>query len=312
MFTIGKIHLTPDDYLIRFDERFGGKKSHIDYFIEAYGYYQYNEMSDTIYEDAAGMQYHQHTVGIETFLVDGGTVDVFIRGKKATATRGDIVQITPGTPHTFYWSEGAIWRELFQQTQMPYDMLSQVRQKYYHPETYDQENDGKGTEALWFDFEPVCVEVPKEQLPEIRPYNSGLSVFKFDGIELRQKVGRWETKNVKEIWQYVLSPGYEISWNEFNPYPNLFIVQEGEVDVRVDGMDPFVAKERDILHIPNHLAGEITARGEAVLFDYNCEGYGLNAAEELYSIKVNSPDKLVELTDQILKKHKIFLRGKQK
>lgn len=311
-FTVGKIHITPDDYLVHFDERFGGKKSYINYYIAAYGLHQDNEISDTVYEDPADMGYHQHTIGVETFMVDAGSVEIIIRGKKAVATKGDIIQITPGTPHTFVWLEpNTIWREHFMQTQMPYDMLSQVRQRYYHPDTYDLATDGQGTEAIWFDFKPVAVSVPKEQMPEIRPYESGLQVFNFGGIELRQKVGRWELKNVKEIWQYVLQPGFEISWNEFNPNPVLLIVEEGELDCRIDGMEPFVAHTRDILHVPNHLAGEIKARGKVVLFDYNMVGYGLNAAEELLSIKVNEPEKFAESVEPVLAKHKVFLRGKK-
>ena len=75
------------------------------------------------------------------------------------------------------------------------------------------------------------------------------------------------------------------------PSTVLFIVQEGSVEVRIDGMEPFTAKERDVLHIPTHLSGKITALDKAVLFDYNCEGFGLRAIEELYALYAADPKK---------------------
>ena len=68
-------------------------------------------------------------------------------------------------------------------------------------------------------------------------------------IRDRLKVGRWETKGHKEIWQLVAEPGFELSWSHKNPFYSLFVVQEGTVEVRIDGMEPFTAKERDILQM---------------------------------------------------------------
>lgn len=80
-----KVHLTPDDYLIRINECYDGKRNHIDYFIEPYGPHQINEMSDTVYEDEdCVIGYHEHTTGVETFIVDGGIVlaaDGQVRGE---------------------------------------------------------------------------------------------------------------------------------------------------------------------------------------------------------------------------------------
>ncbi len=56
-----------------------------------------------------------------------------------------------------------------------------------------------------------------------------------------------------------MEPGFQLSWSAQNPFYSLFIVQEGSVEVRIDGMEKFTAKERDVLHIPTHLSGEITA-----------------------------------------------------
>lgn len=171
--------------------------------------------------------------------------------------------------------------------------------------------DGQGTDSAWYSYSPISTEGPQEAVFEVRPYKGGLQSFSFDGCVLRQKVGRWETKGHKEIWQLCAGPGFEWSWNENNPFYGLFIVQEGSVEVRIDGMEKFTANERDILHIPNHLAGEIVTREDTVLFDYNCEGYGLRAMEELYALKEQNPASLPSQAEAVLQKNQCYLRGRK-
>ncbi len=118
-YTLHDIHIDPEKtWLMDFDEYYGGKKTYSKYLIEPYGPYQHNELLDTVYVDPNHeMCYHEHTRGVETFLVDGGSVLTEICGKKAVCTKGDIVHISAYTPHKFTWIDaGTIWRELFQET----------------------------------------------------------------------------------------------------------------------------------------------------------------------------------------------------
>ena len=312
-YTLHKIHIDPDkDALMEFDEYYGGKKTSSKYFIEPYGPFQHNEMLDTVYVDPDHvMCYHEHEIGAETFLVDGGSVLTTICGKKAVCTKGDIIHLAPFTPHAFTWIDpGTIWRELFQETHMAEDCITGLRFKEYNKDAFDMSKDGQSPDSHYYTYDPVAVEVPKEEIYQIRPYNGGPIILKFPGCELRQKVARWETKGHKEIWQLCMEPGFELSWSAQNPFYSLFVVQEGSVEVRIDGMERFTAKERDILHIPSHLSGEITARNGAVLFDYNCEGQGLRAMEELYALFAADPKRAGEEADAILRKHQCYLRGR--
>ena len=170
--------------------------------------------------------------------------------------------------------------------------------------------DGQSTSSLYYDYKPATIEVPKEQIYHVRPYDQGLETFRFPGVELRLKVGRWETKGHKEVWQLVMQPGFELNWSFRNPFYNLLIVQEGQVEVHIDGMEPFTAKERDILHVPPRLSGEVLAPEGAVLFDYNCEGFGLRAIEELASLAAFAPERLADEAEGVLEKHRVFLRGR--
>lgn len=314
-YTLHDVHIVPGEVsLYDFDEYYGGKKSHSQYYIEPYGPWEHNEMLDTFYIDPGNeMCYHEHERGAETFLVDGGSVKLEIMGKWCTLTKGDIVHLPPYVPHKFTWLEaGTIWRELFQQMRMADECLEGLRFKEYHREDFDMAKDGQSTSSLYYDWTPVTHEVPKSEMYHVRPYDFGLNTFEFPGITLRQKVGRWETKGHKEIWQLLMEPGFEISWSFNNPFWGLWIVQEGSVEVRIDGIEPFTANERDIIHVPNYLAGEIFAPNGAVLFDYNCEGFGLRALEQLHSVATFTPEKLAEEAEGILKNNRVYVRGRMR
>ena len=134
-FALHDVHIVPGETsLFDFDEAYGGKRSHSQYYIEPYGPFEHNEMLDTFYLDAGNeMRYHEHERGAETFLVDGGSVQLEVCGQKCILTKGDIVHLPPYLPHKFIWlEEGTIWRELFQQMRMAEECIEGLRYKTYH------------------------------------------------------------------------------------------------------------------------------------------------------------------------------------
>lgn len=310
---IKKIHLTPEDYLTRIHECYDGKHNYIDYFIEPYGPLLQNEISDTVYEDPdCAICYHEHTKGSETFLVKRGHVEVTSLGKRTTVTCGDLIHTPAFTPHCFHWIEpGTMQREMFQETLMNEDMMANARHRVTHPETFDMMMNGKGNESLFYDYVPVTKEVPKDQLPLVRPFDKGIVEYNFEGCTMRLKVGRWETRGLKEVWQFILKPGFELSCNENISYYSLFDIHEGKVKVEIDGVDSFIANKWDMLHIPTHLSYRIKALEETVLFDFNCEGFLLRAMEEICSVQ-NNPETtdLEKAAEEILQKNGFMLRGK--
>lgn len=208
-YTLHDIHIDPEKtWLMDFDEYYGGKKTYSKYLIEPYGPYQHNELLDTVYVDPNHeMCYHEHTRGVETFLVDGGSVLTEICGKKAVCTKGDIVHISAYTPHKFTWIDaGTIWRELFQETQMGEDCIANLRFKEYNKTEFDMAKDGQSTDSLYYTYTPVTEEVPKEQIYQIRPYNSGLCIYRFEGCELRQKVAAGRQRDTRRSGSSAWSP----------------------------------------------------------------------------------------------------------
>jgi hypothetical protein len=147
--------------------------------------------------------------------------------------------------------------------------------------------------SAWFDYIiPECRDVPQEQIPCLRPYEFALAEYSFEGITLKLKVGRWETAGLKEVWQLRLSKGYKLSWEEIHPFVHLYDVYSGSVRVSLEGMEPFTAKARDLLHIPKYLAGSVEALEDTVLLDMGCQGYLTRFMDEINIYKQREPKKL--------------------
>jgi len=310
-----KIHIKPEDYFAKFMDWDDSSPCYVLDYIEPSGPFEANEMSDSIYNKGDFIPYHEHQRGVEVFLIDKGSVECQIRGKRAVATAGDIVVITPYVSHGFrFLEDGVVWRELFQQIQMNEGILQLNRVREYHPETA---KDPKFNESVFkrdgtefFDWEPALRDVDKSEIPQIRPYGYAMDRFDLDGISFLQKASRLETDGNKEVWQIRADKGMAMRWNEWNPHVNLFVVCSGSVEVKLDGMDSFTAAPRDILNIPNHLAGSLKMQEDSVLLDYNCRGYLYRALEELESLKAKDPEACAsdEVRDAVFKRSDYFIR----
>jgi len=312
-----KIHIKQDDYFAKFMDWDDSSPCYVLYYIEPSGPFEANEMSDSIYGKGDFVPYHEHQRGSEVFLIDNGTVECQIRGKRAVAGKGDMIVITPYVSHGFVFLEdGVIWRELFQQIQMNEGILQLDRVREYHPETAKDpafnESVLKRDGTDFFPWKPSLRDVDKSEIPQIRPYDYAIDRFDLEGISFLQKVTRLETNGNKEVWQIRANKGIVMNWNEWNPHNILFVVYSGSVLVKLDGMEPFTAGERDILNIPNYVAGSIEIEEDAVLLDYNCRGYLYRALDEMEALKASDPTAYHDsaVRDDILKRADYFISWK--
>jgi len=312
-----KIHIKQDDYFAKFMDWDDTSPCYVLYYIEPTGPFEANEMSDSIYSKGDFIPYHEHHRGLEVFLVDNGSVECHIRGKRAVAEKGDMVVITPYVPHGFtFLEDGVIWRELFQQIQMNEGILKLNRVREYHPETAVDpafmESVMRRDGTVFFAWEPRLRDVEKAEIPQIRPYDYSIDRFDLEGISFLQKVERLETNGHKEVWQIRADKGIELSWNEWNPHSNLFVVCSGSVLAEIDGMDAFTAGERDIINIPSYLAGRLSAKEDCVLLDYNCVGFLYRALDELAALKEKDTAAYADsaVRDDILGRADYFIRWK--
>ena len=295
-----RIHITPDDVLANIDEIPDGTepRARCKYYIIPYGQNGINEACEANYYIGNRVPYHEHRSGFETFLVDGGAIEVIALSKKATARKGDIVHISPFIPHAIHALEdNSIWRAFHQNLWLADLMVDERALRDRHWDTvftdsFRQDNDMRNG-STWFSYAlPECVDVPVCELPNLRPYDFGISDYSFDGITLKLKVGRWETQGVKEVWQLRLSSGYAMSWNEVHPFTHLYDVFSGSVRLTLEGMEPIIARARDLLHIPRFIAGRIETLEDTVLLDMGCQGYLTRLMDELNVYKVKESAKL--------------------
>jgi quercetin dioxygenase-like cupin family protein len=295
-----RIHITPADVLADIDEIPDGSepRSRCKYYIEPYGTFGINEVCEANYYTGNRVPYHEHRAGFETFLVDGGAIEILSLSKKAPAKKGDIVHITPFTPHSIHALEdNSIWRAFHQGLWLTDFMIDERAFRDRHWDAFFDPEFKKATGARdtssWFDYAiPECRDVPPEQLLCLRPYDFALAEYAFEGVTLRLKVGRWETLGAKEVWQLLLSPGYALSWDELHPFPHLYDVYSGSVRVTIEGMEPFTANARDIIHVPKYLGGTIETLEDTVLLDMGCQGYLTRFMDELNTFRVREPAKL--------------------
>lgn len=244
-----------------------------------------NECSDTIYKKGDHVNYHIHKKGCETFYIAKGSVEVTVRGRRCVITEGDILHLPPNTAHGFtYLEDGTVWRELFHDIDMAGSTINKNRIKDNYPGMYEE------TEfRAWYldkvgNFpreEPVHVkDTKKEDVWEVRTHDFGFSTFVFDKVVLKQKVGRWETDNVHEVWMATMKQGAYIEWGRPYDESNLFFIAKGKVRFNVLG-EEFTASGDNIVYIPEFTKFSICAEEDGTeVFDYGCTARLLDLLED--------------------------------
>jgi mannose-6-phosphate isomerase-like protein (cupin superfamily) len=135
-------------------------------------------------------------------------------------------------------------------------------------------------------------DVDKSELHEVRVHDFAFSLFSLDGLVLRQKVGRWECNNVKEIWQAIMQEGVKISWETPHKEPELFLVEGGALKVTVMG-EEYTAAADSVISIPPYTVFSIEALQDGtVVYDCGCSAHLLSMLEDLESVRKNDPQRI--------------------
>lgn len=248
---------------------------------------QINEAGDVYYIKDARVAYHDHQRGYETFLIDGGAVESTLNHKQCVVEQGDLMHIRPGVYHGFHHLvENTIWREVFQEMDMYHSCNQRDILRELRPDILEQEEfQRKRRQRLGSHHRemPLAVPVSKHEIPQVRPKGFALRSFRFPGMELGLKVGRWETDGEREIWEISLKKPVTLEFAEpFDSSP-LYAVMSGTVKVSLfDGMEEYTAQPRDFLHIPAYTPHSLTVEGPAVILAYNVQSQLLNALEVLH------------------------------
>lgn len=308
-----RIHISPDDFLCELDEIADGSepRSRCKLYIEPYGKYGLNEVCEANYFAGNRVPYHDHVSGYETFLVDGGSFEVYMANTKAVAVKGDIVHVVAYAPHSIHVLEdNSIWRAFHQGMYFYKHLYEDRAMRDRHWDTaldHDVFIDGQSRDGTrWFDYMiPEAKEISANDFTFIRPFDSALAEYTFEGITLKLKVGRWETNGAKEVWMLHMKSGYKLSWNELNPHDLLYDVFSGSVRVTPESGNAFVAKARDMIHFPRVFAGSIEALEDTVLIDAGCQGGLTPFMDEINFLKKNDSAKLQDYgyVESLMKKY---------
>lgn len=286
------IHMNdPKDWLRHWEE---GTQV-VNDFILPRGPYEKDEMSDTIYCKDAVVPYHQHEKGYETFYIARGSVDCVLRGKHIVANAGDMLHIPPFTPHGFrFLEEGTIWRELFQEINMAQGIMNKNTVKGNYPAYMDDPEFMKMYRSSHKQLQretPVPEEADRNQVHELRTPEFAFSRYQTDGVDLKLKVGKWETGGVKEIWNARVSKGVNVEYDYPHCHWELYYIVSGAVEFDIMG-EVFTAENDCLVHIPPYHRHKIRVLEDSEIFDYGGEMNLMALLEDYRSLEKYQPEKL--------------------
>lgn len=312
-----RIHIKPTDWLMDHDEIADGSepRARSRLYIMPFGPYELNEVGEANYFKGNTVPYHEHMHGFETFLLDGGAMEIMCRSRKAVAHKGDLVHLMPYQPHAMHALEdNTIWRSFHQGHSLIPNQRAQRRFRDMYPDIFnapdfDAEDVLRNSKSIRYQYRlPECKEVPVREFPEIRTPEFAYAEFDFDQLNLKLKVGRWETGGAKEVWQLTMKKGCRFSWIPINKFDLLYNIYKGSVEVNLDGMAPIIANTRDLLDIPNFFAGSLTALEDTVLLDMGCQGYLMRYLDEVTALRIREPEKLKDAVflRQLMKRYDFY------
>ena len=140
---------------------------------------------------------------------------------------------------------------------------------------------------------PVPVDVPRENVRELRAPGFSFSTYHLNGATLRLVVGRWECNGVKEVWEAEVEKGFKVHWDYPNPNDELYYVCSGRVKCNVLG-EEFEAGPDCLIHIPPYTTHRFEALEDSRVYDCGCAARLLDLMEDLTSLNTYQPDKMAD------------------
>lgn len=222
------------------------------------------------------LPYHYHDKGSVTYLIIKGQVELTLNGKICTCDEGDIINVPSHCPYGMkIIGKGALIREIYTDLDalgaytdlelLGAGEFSSSCDPVYMEEKFAEEH------HYFVLTEPVEKEkTEKAALAQITP--KGASIYSYEGTEgiaCSLKVGRWNLKRVREIWEYALDVNYQMQYSNPGGNERLYSIVSGSVMVEVRGRR-YMAEANDIIHIPAYTPFTLTAaEAGTVISDLN-------------------------------------------
>lgn len=271
-------------------------------YVPPYGDKQINEVIDTVYyKKNHYVPYHYTAKGSETLLILKGKVEVTLYGKTCECEAGDFINIPSHCPYSLKTLEdGCAIRGLYTGLDMTakfkgLELMSKNALYWRHQSDYivNEFNPEHSYIAL---TEPVDTEkAGKNTLPQITAKDAAIYDYNgWPGIHCELKVGRWNLKRVKEIWQYTIDKGCQMQYFKPNQNERVYSVKSGMVKVETGG-EVLFAETDDLIHIPQYTPFALTAMSEnTVIIDLNVSTRLFRMLEMLELAQRDEPEKAAD------------------
>jgi quercetin dioxygenase-like cupin family protein len=255
--------------------------------------------------DKPNINYHQHTSGNETFIPISGKIEIIAQGIHTYMIPGDIFHVQPYMSHGFRALEkDSAMMCLFQGFDMINLVNNRIAAQRKHPDVINDPAYRAAYNKLSHKLDrevPDPIERPREEVFCLRREGTGLFEYRYPGVDLYLKVGRWETHGLKEIWEADMKKGVRVEWGEIHGDYRLFFINKGVVDFTIDG-DKFTIDEEALVRVPPLLTFSLECQTDARVYDLDCPDFLHSMLEELgdpqKERRPKDPEKLRELKDK--------------
>jgi len=269
-----------------------------------------HEIAKSVFYKGNENHYHMHRRGYETMFVRGGEIELTIRGMKCRVTGGDIIHLGCYNAHRMVWLQDSPWIGLFHNMYVCKSLDDKMLLNENCPDMTEAEID----ESYWESYDvyympkPDAAEAPESGVQEVRAPGFAFATFDSDGVKMRQKVGRWETGGLYDIWELNMEDGFCGGCGKPNPKACIYYVTEGIVDFKVFDKE-FRAPKESIVHIPAYATHSFKSIGNSVMYDTFSGTLIHDLASEWKSYEINAPEKLKdkEFVDALKKKYNCYI-----
>jgi quercetin dioxygenase-like cupin family protein len=244
--------------------------------------------------DPAKIPFHEHSKGYEYFFIDGGSIDLFVDGKKARVEAGNVVFYQPHQAHGLIFHEPTKFRGFFHDMTNSDTAYERSLLRKYRPEIMKGRDYFTKILSIEHDTIPrepiVCEEVPVEQMSVVRNINRPLETFHLDGVTMKMLTARWENGGVNELWAAEMEPGFFAEWVQYPAAPEMYYITEGEVRFRVYD-EEFTAHPECLVKIPKFADHSLQALSKSVMYDIGGLTRWQALLEDYTSICTYDPDR---------------------
>ena len=245
--------------------------------------------------DEASAFSHAHRDGFETFFVDSGWMYLYVDGRKAKVTPGDIIHLQPNQQHAMAYMEDVKYRGFFHDlcsldlAEVTQHLKDKVPEAAADPEFQRVRMEAGGMDMIMRE-RPVYKEVPVEEMRAVRNPDRPYASYDFPGCRVLIITTRWENAGVNELICARMKKGFTAQWNPYPKKRELYYVRKGLVEFTVYG-EKHVAKEGCLVNIPQFAPHSLKALEDSDVYDMGGKPNWFAFLQDYSAIRAHAPER---------------------